>query len=58
MPLDTVQAKADAIYAQIKDAAHADTIKTFSNDTFDWSLTDIKDFAASRYANLHMQLGN
>ena len=29
LPLEMVQAKADAIYAQIKDAAHADTIKPF-----------------------------
>ena len=58
MTLEMVQAKADAIYSQIKDAAHADTVKMFSNDMFDWSLTDVKDFAAQRYANLHMQLGN
>jgi spore coat protein CotH len=57
MPLATLQAKADAIYAQIKDAAHADTIKMFPNDTFDWNLTYLKDFAAARYANLHMQIG-
>ena len=58
LPLEMVQAKADAIYAQIKDAAHADTIKAVSNDSFDWGLTDIKGFATSRYADLHMQLGN
>jgi len=58
VPLEMVQAKADAMYAQIKDAAHADTIKMFPNDTFDWNVGNIKDFAAQRYANLHMQLGN
>ena len=53
-----VQAKADTIYAQIKDAAHADTMKAFSNDMFDWGLTDVKDFTAARYANLQTQVGN
>ena len=56
--LEMLQGKADAIYAQIKDAAHADTVKMFSNDSFDWGLMDIKGFAASRYADLQMQLGN
>jgi hypothetical protein len=58
LSVEMLQAKADAIYAQIKDAAHADTVKAFSNDSFDWGLTDIKGFAADRYANLQMQLGN
>ena len=57
-PLATLQAQADAIYAQIKDAAHEDTVKLFPNDTFDWNLTSVKDFAAARYANLAMQLAN
>jgi hypothetical protein len=52
IPLSMVQAQADMIYAQIKDAAHADTVKMYPNDAFDWSLTDIKDFAAARYTNL------
>jgi len=58
IPLSMVQAQADMIYAQIKDAAHADTVKMYPNDAFDWSLTDIKDFAAARYANLQEQLAN
>jgi len=58
LPVEMVQAKADAIYAQIKDAAHADTVKMFSNDSFDWGVMDIKQFTAGRYANLQMQLGN
>jgi spore coat protein CotH len=58
IPLATVQAQADMIYNQIKDAAHADTVKMFPNDAFDWSLTDVKDFAAARYANLQEQLAN
>ena len=57
VPLATVQATADNIYAQIKDAAHADSIKMFSSDTFDWNLTNIKDFAAARYASVQQQLG-
>ncbi len=58
VPLATVQAKADSMYAQIKDAAHADTHKMFPNDTFDWNLTSIKDFAAARYASMQEQLAN
>jgi hypothetical protein len=57
VPLATVQAKADAIYDQIKDAAHADTVKTFPNDTFDWNRENIKSFAAARYAAIQSQLG-
>ena len=58
-PLATLHAQADAIYAQIKDAAHEDPVKLFPNHTFDWNLTaSIKDFAAARYANLVMQLAN
>jgi spore coat protein CotH len=58
LPLAMVHAKADAIYAQIKDAAHEDQVKLFPNDTFDWNLTAIKDFAAARYAHLMMQLAD
>jgi spore coat protein CotH len=56
--VEMVAAKADAIFSQIKDAAHADTVKMFPNDTFDWNVGNVKDFAAQRYANLHTQLGN
>jgi spore coat protein CotH len=56
VPLATVQAKADSIYAQIKDVAHEDPIKTFDNGTFDWNLTNIKDFEAQRYASIESQL--
>ena len=58
VPLATVHAKADSMYAQIKDAAHEDTYKMFPNDTFDWNLTSIKDFAAARYASMQEQLAN
>jgi hypothetical protein len=58
LPLETLYAKADAIYAQIKEAVYEDPHKMYDNGTFDWSLTAVKDFAAARYANLHMQLGN
>jgi spore coat protein CotH len=56
IPLATVQAQADMIYNQIKDAAHADTVKMYPNDAFDWGLMNIKEFAAARYANLEMQV--
>jgi len=57
VPLATVQATADRIYDQIKDAAHADTVKTFDNGSFDWSRDDIKNFASQRYTSLQQQLG-
>ena len=44
------------MYAQIKDAAHEDPNKIFDNGTFDWAVSNIKDFAAARYANLQRQL--
>ena len=56
VPLATLQAQADTIYALIKDTAHEDPVKTFPNDTFDWNLTNIKDFVAARYASIQGQL--
>jgi spore coat protein CotH len=58
IPAAMLQAQADAIYAQIKDAAHEDPIKAFSNDTFDWNLGYVKDFITARYAYLQTQVGN
>ena len=58
LPLAALHAEADRIYNQIKDTAHADPVKTFPNDTFDWNITNIKDFAAARYASMQGQLGN
>jgi len=58
IPAAMLQAQADAIYAQIKDAAHEDPIKAFPNDTFDWNLGYVKDFITARYAYLQTQVGN
>jgi hypothetical protein len=58
LPLEALFAKADAIHNQIKDAVYEDPKKMYDNGTFDWSLTNVKDFAAARYANLMMQLAN
>jgi hypothetical protein len=58
LPAGTLQAQADAIYAQIKDVAHEDPIKAFPNDTFDWNLGYVKDFITARYAFLQSQVGN
>jgi hypothetical protein len=55
-PLSAVQAEADRIYQQIKDAAHEDPVKRFDNATFDWSLGYLKDFAAQRYAHVEAQV--
>jgi spore coat protein H len=56
IPIATLHAEADRIHAQIRDAAHEDPKKTFPNDTFEWSVGNVKDFAAARYANLQGQL--
>jgi len=58
IPASAVQAQADAIYAQIKDAGHEDPNKIFPNDTFDWNLGYLKDFIAKRYAYIQSQVGN
>ena len=56
VPLATLLAQADTLFALIKDAAHEDTVKMFPNDTFDWNLTNIKDFVTARYASIQAQL--
>ena len=56
LPVATLQAQVDTMYALIKDAALADPNKIFDNGTFEWAVGDIKAFAAARYANLQGQL--
>ena len=54
----TIAAMPPLAVMQIKDAVLADTIKMFDNGTFEWAVGNVKDFAAARYANLHVQIGN
>lgn len=56
-PAEAVQAEADRIYQQIRDAVHADPIKRTTNGAFDWSLGYIKDFISQRYAVVRAQVG-
>jgi len=56
LPVATVQAQVDTMYALIRDAALADPNKIFDNGSFEWAVGDIKTFAAARYANLQGQL--
>ena len=57
VPIEAVQAEADRIYNQIRDTAYEDQVKMFTNGTFDWGHSYVKDFVAQRYANLRQQLG-
>ena len=54
----TVQAKADAMYALIKDAAHADTDQDVRQRHVRLERRQREGLRAPRYANLQMQLGN
>jgi hypothetical protein len=56
VPIATLHGEADRIAAQIRAAAHEDPKKTFPNETFEWSVGNVKNFAAARYANLLGQL--
>jgi spore coat protein CotH len=57
VPAAQVQAQADTIYNLIRDTAHEDPIKSFSNATFDWSVGYVKDFVPQRYGYLQTQVG-
>ena len=56
LPVATLQAQVDTIYALIRDAGLEDPNKIYDNGTFEWAVGDVKAFAAARYANLQGQL--
>jgi len=58
VPAAMLDALVDTIYAQIKDTAHADTVKQFPNSAFDWNPTYLKMFIDARYAFIISQVGN
>jgi len=51
-----VKSQADAIYAQVNDAAKNDTTKMYPTESFIWSLGYVKDFTDGRYASLRDQI--
>ena len=58
VPVPAIQAEIDRIYQQIKDVAHEDPLKGFSNDAFDWNPAYLKSFIAARYADVANQVAN
>jgi spore coat protein CotH len=56
VPADAIKAQADAIVAQVGDAARYDTVKMYPTESFNWSLGYVKDFIDGRYASLPMQI--
>lgn len=53
---DLVAARVDFLYAQIRDAAHADAQKPWTNAQFDGETGWIKDLAQRRYVSLKTQI--
>ena len=51
-----VKDQADAIVAQIGDAARYDTTKMYPTESFVWSLGYVKDWTDGRYASLRAQI--
>ena len=56
VPADAIKAQADAIVAQIGDAAAYDKTKMYPTESFIWSLGYVKDFIDGRYASIPMQI--
>jgi len=56
VPVDAIDAQADAIYAQVRPSVAADMLKQYPTEHFDWSLGYVKDFIAKRYASVQAQL--
>jgi spore coat protein CotH len=56
VPVEAINAQADAIYTQVRPSVAADTLKQYPTEHFDWSLGYVKDFIAKRYASVQAQL--
>jgi spore coat protein CotH len=56
VPAGAVKAQADAIVAQIGDAAAFDKTKMYPTESFVWSLGYVKDWTDGRYASIPMQI--
>jgi spore coat protein H len=51
-----VAQRVDFIYDQVRSAAHADTLKTWPSQTFDFNQIYIKQYCVDRYASLAEQI--
>lgn len=58
MPAEAVQRQADAYAAQIRDHVYDDTTKMYPVESFEWSLTYVKQFIADRYVSIAQQIAN
>lgn len=56
VPADAIKGQADAIVAQIGDAASYDKTKMYPTESFVWSLTYVKDWTDGRYASIRTQI--
>lgn len=56
LPAEVIQQKADAIADQIRPDVHADNLKMYPTDSFEWSIGYVKDFISARYASLREQI--
>ena len=58
VPANAIKAQADAIVAQIGDAAAYDETKMYPTDSFVWSLGYVKDFIDGRYTSIPAQIAS
>jgi len=56
IPAQAIKDQADAIVAQVGDAAAYDKTKMYPTESFVWSLGYVKDFIDGRYASLRDQI--
>ena len=56
IPIDALDAQADAIYKQVRPSVADDMLKQYPTEHFDWSLGYVKDFIAARYASVRTQI--
>jgi spore coat protein CotH len=57
VPLSALHAEIDRIYQEIRDVVYEDPIKPFSNNSFEWAIGFVRDFATQRYAYLRSAVG-
>jgi spore coat protein CotH len=58
VPLATLDAEIDRVYAQVYDSVARDTFRRFPTGQFEWSRDYVKDFMAARYASVAAQIAD
>lgn len=56
LPVETVLAEIDRETSQFRPVVHADTLKMYPTEHFEWSQMYIKNFAIARYASVRQQI--